>query len=228
MFMLILGIETTSSVGSIALSQEDKVLGGEVLDAPLRHSRYIIPAIHKLLKEHAYTLNDIDMIAVGTGPGSFTGIRVGIAIVKGLVFDSTIRVVGVPSLANIALNCDTDKTIYSMIYAQRNEFFIQQFKKTGENNVVEYSECMIVKPEEIPELLEHPCVVCGPDSQKYAAYKDLWSCEVVSQPVYPTARSAARIGFNQAKTGTSQSLVPIYIRRSDAEEKGAKVYKLWT
>jgi len=161
--MIILGIETTSKQGSVALLRDGELLCERVLEYPLRHSNYIISSIDDVMKMVGMPFSVVDTVAVGVGPGSFTGIRVGIAIAKGLNCDGKLRVVGVSSLQNIAGQVDAETVIYPMVYAQRDEFFVQKYQKRSYHTVVADGECMILKPEVFNNVLEKTSVICTPD-----------------------------------------------------------------
>ena len=195
--MIILGIETTSKQGSVALLKDGELLCEKVLEYPLRHSNYIIPSIDDVMKSVGMPFSVVDTVAVGVGPGSFTGIRVGIAIAKGLNCDGKLRVVGVSSLRNIAGQVDGKSVIYPMVYAQRDEFFVQKYQKRSDNSVVADGECTILKPEVFNSMLEKTSVICTPDLDRLGKFKSLIDIDMVSDPVFPMASSTARIACSQ-------------------------------
>ncbi len=222
--MIILGIETTSKQGSVALLKDGELLCEKVLAYPLRHSNYIIASIDDVMKSAGMPLSVVDTVAVGVGPGSFTGIRVGIAIAKGLNCDGKLRVVGVSSLQNIADQVDAQTVIYPMVYAQRDEFFVQKYQKRSDNSVVADGECMILKPEVFNSMLEKTSVICTPDLDRLVKFGSLIDTDMLPDPVFPMASSTARIACFQSDE-KSEDINPVYIRRAEAEVKGAKIYK---
>jgi len=112
--MLILAIETSTLTGSVALAQApaggegsgelEKILGEITLNAPETHSARLMPAIDRLLGEASRTIHQVQGIALGLGPGSFTGLRIAVSTVKGLAFALQVPVVGVPTLDALAQN----------------------------------------------------------------------------------------------------------------------------
>lgn len=219
----VLGIETTSRQGSVALIDRGICIDEHILDYPLKHSNYMMPAIDSLLNTHGVVLDEIDTIAVGIGPGSFTGIRVGIAIAKGLVFGrQQPRIVGIQSMQNIALSCpERATTVIVVVYAQKNEFFTQQFRR--ENDMfVPVTQCEIRKADEIQR--EPDCVICGPDIERFAVSGELPG-RIIEHPVYPTARMTACC-IETVTDRSENELRPLYVRRSEAEVKGPKEYGL--
>ena len=218
--MIILGIETTSEIGSVALVKDGNLLSENILEQPLRHSRYVIPAIDKLLSNAQVKLTDIAKIAVGVGPGSFTGIRVGIAIAKGLSCDGSIVLCGVPSMENMAVGTKSQENVCVAVYAQRNEFFVQLFSRTSKNTFVSKEKCSIMKIDAIFSKFANNSEIVSPSVKKINTLVN--NCNEMKE-IYPSAYLAARIAYS--KPEKDLPLVPVYIRRSEAEEKGAKVYK---
>ena len=223
--MKTLGIETTSSKGTVALADDKTIIAEVELDKPLRHSRYVIAAIDNMLSDAGLKITDMNCIAVGIGPGSFTGIRVGIAIAKGLSIDTSMRLAGIPSLKNIASQQFEYKSIAAYAYAQRNEFFVQQFIYNDSGKLCSQTDCEILNPEEMKAKLSESTILVGSDYAKLSPYKEQLLCSIYEEPVYPRARYAALLAAADHKTKPDNDLIPLYVRRSEAEEKGAKVYR---
>ena len=102
--MLILGISTTTKTGSVALFDDEKGLLGEItVDIEKTHSKTLLDKIDKLLDWTSKTLDDINEVAVSTGPGSFTGVRIAIAIVKGLFFSREVLIYSINELDALKL-----------------------------------------------------------------------------------------------------------------------------
>jgi len=222
--MIILGIETTSLFASIALFKDGDIVAELVLEQNCKHSRYILPAINNILNISGMNLSDIKIVAVGIGPGSFTGIRVGLSIAKGLAVENDIGISGISSMENIACKIDSAKDIYAVISAHRQEFYIQKFKKKSIHNVCPESECFILKKDEIRDFFENKnCVICGYGINKpeFAELND----KAVQYLVYPTAGYATVIAYQKYLLGHTVPAIPAYILRIGAEVKGAKIYK---
>ena len=84
--MKILSVDTSATAASVALSEEGKLIGDTFINTSLTHSQTLIPMVEQLLNNTKTEISDIDAIAVNAGPGSFTGVRIGVAAVKGLAF----------------------------------------------------------------------------------------------------------------------------------------------
>lgn len=220
--MIILGIETTSARGSVALVKDGAVIAEYTLAQSLRYSRHILPAIHKILTDTGYDLTCIDKIAAGIGPGSFTGIRVGMAIVKGLITQSAIKPVGVSSLLNIAFNSSASPATVC-VYAQNDEFFMQTYVVSETGEFIARTECSIVSAEKLCKESEGG-ILCSPDLERLNMPRG--QSEIIKH-VYPTGSSAALIaGKLSEEECCSNQFMPLYFRRGEAEFKGPKVFKL--
>lgn len=122
--MKILGIDTSTSVASVALSYDDVLIGVMTLNDKKTHSQKLMVLIDELLKMNDVTIKDLDAIAVGVGPGSFTGLRIGVTTAKGLAHGAGIPVIEVSSLKALTENVTVDYGICAMMDARRDTVFI--------------------------------------------------------------------------------------------------------
>ena len=122
--MKILALETSAKAVSAAITENGKVLASGYQDTGLTHSRTLMPIAEHLMKNTGLTMKDMDAIAVANGPGSFTGIRIGVAAAKGLAFGADKPVVGVSTLAAMARNVSfSDGLIVCAMDARRNQVY---------------------------------------------------------------------------------------------------------
>ncbi|MBU0467809.1 MAG: tRNA (adenosine(37)-N6)-threonylcarbamoyltransferase complex dimerization subunit type 1 TsaB [Candidatus Omnitrophica bacterium] len=132
--MRILSIDTSTKHFSLAVSENEKVLSSKNLKSKKVLSSTIIPAIEQVLKKAGVTLSQIDGFAVGLGPGSFTGLRVGVSTVKGLAYATNKPIVGIPSLDVLALNIKRKNAqVCTICDAKRNMVFGCVYDKEGLN-----------------------------------------------------------------------------------------------
>ena len=103
--MKILGIDTSAKTSSVGIAEDGKVVDEVFVNEGLTHSETIMPMIDKLLKQNNISVDDIDAYAVNNGPGSFTGVRIGVAVVKGMAFKDNKDCYEVSTLDSIAYNC---------------------------------------------------------------------------------------------------------------------------
>jgi tRNA threonylcarbamoyladenosine biosynthesis protein TsaB len=122
--MKILGIDTSTPIGSVALIDGDNLVAEHTLNIVQAHSSRLMPAIDTVLKWSDITADDLDGCAVGIGPGSFTGIRIGVATIKSLCYALDKPIVGVSTLEAIAYNLgSTNSVICPLLDARRNEVY---------------------------------------------------------------------------------------------------------
>lgn len=124
---LVLAIETATRAGSVALARGNEVLCAAVGDAMASHSHDLISSVDNILQRAAVKLTDVDLFAAAAGPGSFTGLRIGLATVKSFAICTGKRCAGVSTLAAIAHAAGESETTISLLPAGRGEVFAQLF-----------------------------------------------------------------------------------------------------
>ncbi|MGN1103128.1 MAG: tRNA (adenosine(37)-N6)-threonylcarbamoyltransferase complex dimerization subunit type 1 TsaB [Huintestinicola sp.] len=144
--MLVLGIDTSGKTASCALCTEDTVLAQNTFVTKLTHSQVIMPMCKKMLSDAGKTLSDVDGFAAVSGPGSYTGLRIGIAAVKGLCFGLDKKCAGVSSLMSLAYNfkgaipARDCYVIYSLMHARQNLVYNATFTVENGNIVRERAD----------------------------------------------------------------------------------------
>jgi len=210
--MKILAIDTSTVQGSVAILAGEKIFEENYL-ADSSHAETLLQVVEKVLSKARLKIKDIEGIAVGIGPGSFTGLRIGLATAKGIAFANQIPIVGISSLRAIAEHViasgakQSSELIVPVINAKRGEIYAAAYKTvyrilyTVFQTVI--NECAISE-EELKEKLENL-------GRKYHIEK-----------TYPLASNVARLAleqFEQSNTDDLSSLIPNYIRKSAAEAK---------
>ena len=145
--MLILGISTSSNIASVALSKDAECIKELNINNNKTHSETLLPLINELLSETNIKLQDINLIACDNGPGSFTGIRIGISTVKAIAESLNIPVIAVSSLEGLAYNIHDSECICSLIDARNNQVYagifddmhnpLEEYMADDINNVLE-------------------------------------------------------------------------------------------
>ena len=127
--MKILSLDSTADVGTVALCEDEKLLAEMTVNTGNTHSESLLPTVEAVLKITGSTINDIDLFACSTGPGSFTGLRIGIGTVKGLAYGLGKKVVGVSTLEALATNLafGENKIIIPVMDARRGQFYTAKF-----------------------------------------------------------------------------------------------------
>lgn len=225
--MLILGIDTSTNVGTVAIYSDVKGTLGEIsVNINKTHSENIMVMIDELFKLTNTTINDIDKIAVSIGPGSFTGIRIGVAVAKGLASATNCKIVGVNELDVIAGNSTSNECeICSIIDARKERGYYCTFKY--ENGILKQLEDY--KVGELREFLETRkeirTVYLGDGAINY---KNLISNIVGENGLVapkslnlPRASVVAELGINNEDN--LYTMEPIYLSKSQAEREKEKI-----
>ena len=122
--MKILCLECSATPASVALIEDGKIIGSSVINIKLTHSQTLMPMVESLLNATKLSVNDIDGIAISQGPGSFTGIRIGISAAKGLAFTKNLRCVGISTLRAMAENFKGNNCVVCAVMDARcNQFY---------------------------------------------------------------------------------------------------------
>lgn len=230
--MKILSIDTSSQICSVAIMQDGDLIIEKHLDDEKTHSQKLMPLIDKILKECNITLKDINAIACCVGPGSFTGVRIGVSTVKAFCDVNNTPLVSVNSLESLAYNTlnsnykkDTD-IVCSIIDAKNDNVYFGIFKE--ENNFFVPLEDLSAKNiSEVLEILEKYSnkeilfVGDGGVAHKYSILQKFSNCTFVEDKLNSqTATSVGKCGyykFINGSYGDSNSISPLYLRKSQAE-----------
>lgn len=224
--MKILAIETATKAASVAVISEEKFLAEITCEDIKAHSETLMPQIEEVLKISG--AKEIDAVAVSIGPGSFTGLRIGLAAAKALAYAWQIKIVGVPTLQAISFHFPTNSvTVLPMLDAQKNRAYVQKFLNCSPQSEIE------VKPiEEIisqAEKVNGEIFLCGDVLHKI---KIPLPENVKLAPInlrMPRAVNVALCGkklLDEGKFSNLMNLEPLYIRRSEAEVLWEKRQKL--
>lgn len=229
--MKILGIETSSEVCSVAILEDKKVLKEINLENGNTHSQNLMPLISKILEETKLQLNDIDLFACDNGPGSFTGIRIGIATIKAFKDVTSKPVIGISSLKGLAYNLQNINTniicsvidakndnVYCGIFENENKIIkeIENYKFENINSILSYFQT--------EKFLNKNIFFVGNGS---IVYKDVIKSQLNKRASFTkdniqnklSAISIANAAFDEFNIGSSNFLdtVPLYLKKSSAE-----------
>jgi tRNA threonylcarbamoyladenosine biosynthesis protein TsaB len=148
---LILSIETATRAGSISVSRGRVLLSARTGDATRSHSTDLLDLIREALAEAGRRIQDIDLFAVALGPGSFTGLRIGVATAKSLASTLERKVIGVPTLHAVALSAGACETVVALLPAGRGELFAQSFRADEPHRVTPLEEPTHIAPATLLE-----------------------------------------------------------------------------
>lgn len=222
--MKILGIETSSYSGSLAIADDERILGELSLNLGPKHSEKLIPAFDFLLKETGLERREIEGVAVSVGPGSFTALRVGIATAKGIAFSLKIPVAGVSSLEILAGNLlFTPFTVCPLIDAKKKELFAAFFT-ASDGFLTRVSYDMLISPEKLCDMVHEKVVFLGDAACLYGDLlrSRLGELALFCPPGFNALRASNCIfpAARRLKDGSRDdlsALAPLYLRKAEAE-----------
>lgn len=226
--MKILGVESSATAASCAIYCDGKIIAQSFSNTGLTHSQTLMPMIDRTLKSSSITLNDIDYIAVSNGPGSFTGVRIGVSAVKGMAQPLNIECVEVSTLEAIAKPLEnTGCYAVSVMDARCNQVYTAQFD--CEYGFTRKSDDEAITIDELSEKLKtvsKPIVLIGDGTLvAYNKLKDVLDNVFTASPSvrYQSASNVCLIAAQKLEKGESckiaHDVLPNYLRLSQAERE---------
>lgn len=223
--MRILAVDTSSNVASAAIVDGDKMVCECVLNNKLTHSQTLMPMIDEVFKKSEYTPSDIDLFAVSNGPGSFTGLRIGVTTIKGLAHATQKPVCGVNTLEALAYNLPFCPHIIAPIMDARREQVYNAFYRweNGELKVItspraiSLEDCM----KELIEL-DETVVFLGDGVAVFCEkIKGIMGEKALFAPQFACTQRAACVAEAAKNKNTMEysELAPVYLRKSQAERE---------
>jgi tRNA threonylcarbamoyladenosine biosynthesis protein TsaB len=222
--MLILGIDTSTSTGGVALVSDERLIANYQLDLTVTHSARLFPAIDAMFRDTQLTLNNLSGIAVAIGPGSFTGLRIGVATAKSLAYLNKIPLIGISTLEALAYPLSTSNLfIYPILDALRGEVYTGGFQAQHGRLDRIFDDVVSSIPDLLAQL-HFPCLFTGNGIAKHqqeiedALGERALFAPLNLQVVLPS--SIAELGLQKLAAGIQDDplkLEPRYIRRPEAE-----------
>ncbi|RPI38134.1 MAG: tRNA (adenosine(37)-N6)-threonylcarbamoyltransferase complex dimerization subunit type 1 TsaB [Nitrospiraceae bacterium] len=228
--MKILSIETSTMLGGVAIMDDKSGLIAETrLNVKTTHSERLMTAVNNTLIQSELKLEDMDAFAVAIGPGSFTGLRIGLSTVKGLAYATGKPLVTVPTLDAFAWNFPY--SIYPvclMLDARKSEVYTAVYK-WEDNHFSTAIECVTIRPEALLEKLQEKVLFAGEGARLYEAriVEMMKGRAAFAMPdkMVPSPANVAMLGLEKAVRGEyteALKAVPFYVRKSEAEVKWAE------
>lgn len=222
--MLILAIETTAVTASAALVDEKGIISNFNVNNKLTHSQKLLPMIDAVLTQSGYKIGDVELICASAGPGSFTGVRIGIATVKGLAFANNIPCVAVSSLEALAyLNKNRGAVVCPVMDARRDEYYNALFDSNMNRIVVDRAVRAVALEEELKKL--ESVILNGDGAVKFYNWLEGRLSNVKLADDVNLLQNASAVGFcglekyKKGDTVSCDELSPIYLRKPQAERE---------
>jgi tRNA threonylcarbamoyladenosine biosynthesis protein TsaB len=240
--MRILGVDTAGATASVALVEDDHLIAEESFDSAKsraincsvkpkgNHAEIILPLIQLILDRTRTSLTELTGIALSIGPGSFTGLRIALATVKGIAYDTGLPVAGISTLhANAARAMDTEGIICSLLDARKHEVYAALFHRRGKS-LSRLSEDSVISVSSVIELLSNTAAanatVIGDGATAYENELRAALGAAIRLSSGDRSRSiaaqVAMLSLGRFVAGTSDdlgTLTPVYLRPSEAQSK---------
>jgi len=229
--MRVLGIETSTMTAAVGLV-DDELLVDVRFDVKVTYSEVLMPTIDMALRTVGLKPGDLDGFAVSIGPGSFTGLRIGLSTVKGLCFASGKPLAAVPSLdALVSQSLFCRYQVVPLLDAKKNEVYAAIYDTAG-GELKRKSDFWAIDIEDLSKRISQETIFVGPGVKPYR--KELVA--LLGEKAYfatgeqstPSGVSVARLGAEKLMAGQAENLSelePLYLRQSEAELKYRNVHK---
>jgi tRNA threonylcarbamoyladenosine biosynthesis protein TsaB len=228
--MIVLGIETATAVSTVGVVLDERILGEIAERSSSGHAARLPDLVARVLEQSGVRLREVDGVAISTGPGSFTGLRVGLGFAKGIAFAGGSRVAGISTLEALATAAPTDfATIATVTDARRGETYVAIFRRSG-RELVRVCEDLVLSPEAAAQRVvgalrgEGRSLVVGDAPERYpAVFAELRGkgVEVASfGEIYPRGGVVALLGQRRLARGEAdraEALLPVYVHAPAAE-----------
>ena len=225
--MLILAFESSAKAASTALVKDGKLISQYSQCSGLTHSRTLLPMGEDMLKNAELKLSDVDLIAVAQGPGSFTGIRIGVSMVKGLAWAGDKACVGVSTLEALAWHgVALGGYVCPVMDARRNQVYNAIFR-IEDGKPVRVTEDRPIALEELADeirALNAPMFLVGDGAEltyKYLTQAGI-ECSIAPENLRWQSAWGVAMAAQDKTPGTADDLLPVYLRLSQAERERAE------
>lgn len=227
--MKVLAVDTSTMVAGVAIMEDNKLLGEYLLNHKKTHSQKLMPMLDNIMKELELKPTDIDLYAASTGPGSFTGLRIGVTTIKSIAYGAKKPVIGIPTLDALAFNIPLSEALICPIIDARNNQVYTSIYKWEKDTQVKLTEYLGIPVTELVQLIKgkNQKVIFTGDGVEM--HRDFFKNELGENCDFAPgslqlqrASSVAYLALERAgEEGVESSfdLVPFYLRKSQAERE---------
>jgi tRNA threonylcarbamoyladenosine biosynthesis protein TsaB len=215
--MLTLGIDTATRTASVGLARDGEVVAEKSRHTTSSHGEHLFALIEAVLVEAQATLSDVGVVAGSRGPGFFTGLRIGLSVVKGLAYARGQKVVAVSTLEVLARSVkEWEGLVCACLDARKREVYMALFHSAG-GKVDRLTPDMAIKPEQLPPMIPRRCLFVGDGAEAYRETITRYLGEPgrFCSQVRPRGGVVAQMGWERFCRGEYDSLgtlAPVYIR----------------
>jgi tRNA threonylcarbamoyladenosine biosynthesis protein TsaB len=223
---LILAVETSGRLGSVALAQGAKLLGEQNFTGPMRHSAEVFPAILGLLQQFDKKPNQIEQVYISVGPGSFTGLRIAVTLAKTLALANSVKIIAVDTLNVIAANInfqDKSEQLGVILDAKRGQFFVAVYEKTQDGWGKILPDSLMTAEDFLGRFNDKPIALIGEGLVFYRNNFTHKNVRVLDEKYWnSSAANVHRLGWQMAQRSQFTdpiTLTPNYLRGPDVTVK---------
>lgn len=224
----ILAIETATASCSVALCVAEKVVTLSEVGSNV-HSQVLLEMVRDVLEKMDLKITDLDAIAVGQGPGSFTGLRIGVGVAQGLAYGANCPMIGISSLDALAHQASSEGYVIATIDARMGEVYWCEYR-ASKIGVERLRSLKVTPPQEVMPSTSNKYQLVGNAWQEYqGAFNDqlIRFIEVDDEQTYPTAKSLlelARVAFDDNQLVSPVDFIPEYVRNDVAKKSTKKLF----
>jgi tRNA threonylcarbamoyladenosine biosynthesis protein TsaB len=223
--MIVLGIDTSGYVNAVGICDGERVLADKLFPAKTDSLEQIVDNIDSVLKKAGLKLKDVEGIGVGLGPGSWTGIKVGVTVGKMLAFSTNKPVVGIPTLEALAYASHNESTlICSLIGAGIRDTIYAAFYRFKDSSLLLQGDYFVGDVKELTHLLKEPVILVSSEAKYYyellIAENSILKTKLKVVKALPNGATVACLAAGRMKQGKSDnplSLTPLYLKESTAK-----------
>jgi len=224
--MKILALDTALNACSAAVLDQDMILAEHREIRSRGHAETLLPLIKDLLKTSGTTFKDLEALAVSVGPGTFTGLRIGLAAARGIALVARIPCIGITTLEALAASAaqvTEDKIITVAIDARRKEVYLQSFKAGSGLTPVAVSEAQAVPVDRAAnQLPKEPFALLGSGTAllEQVGILEALPCQILDLEPDPDAKTIGKLALEKPMPEIGTSPAPLYLRAPDAKLPG--------
>lgn len=222
---LILAIDNSTMYGNVALTSPDGLLAEHTLLSRLTHSKRLLSSLANMLQESDLDWHQLDALAVCLGPGSFTGLRIGLSTVKGIAMATGLPLIGISSLDGLAHQLSFARhQICTILDARKHEIYAAFYASSPSGAVERTSDYLVMPPDQLAGQIDQPTIFVGDGVNIYGDFlKEALGAKALFAPehiIFPRAATIGKLAlghYDNQQFLDPASAVPLYIRASEAE-----------